>query len=116
MCFAEKHERTLGLDHLIEAAQGLGPVQPVEGTPHGNESKAAKVQTKVVGASLTETYVRRQSLRCRDRRRNHLRLWIKSDDLPGKIPESDRKIAGAAAEVEHSMLLVERRCLGDPAN
>jgi hypothetical protein len=46
----------------------------------------------------------------------HLRLWIESDDLPGKIPESDREITGAAAEVEHSMLLVERRRLGDSVN
>jgi len=57
--FAEERERTSRLDYLIETAQGLGAVHPVEGAPHGNESETAKLQTKFVGTALTETYVRR---------------------------------------------------------
>ncbi|MGA7931485.1 MAG: hypothetical protein WCA20_36505, partial [Candidatus Sulfotelmatobacter sp.] len=53
MCFAEEHERTSRLDYLIETAQGLGAVHPVEGAPHDNELETAKLQTKFVGASLT---------------------------------------------------------------
>jgi len=57
MCFAEEHEGTSWLDHLIETLQGLAPVHPVEGPPHGNELEATKFQPEFVGASLTETYV-----------------------------------------------------------
>ena len=100
----EEEESAVRLDHVVEAAQGLGAVHPVEGAAHRRRAETAPLRPERLRASRANLHRRAGSADRRGRPVEHLRLGVDrehradvrakaSASSPGPVPRSSRRSA-----------------------